>query len=344
MRSLAAVTAREAGFNLTPYIKSQNDIASWQTLNTVAPYLLLWGLTFWAANHFAWLVLPLIVVLSLFSIRCFSLMHDCGHDALFLSKSLNRWVGFSLGLVNGIPHLAWARDHAYHHKVNGDWDSYRSVIDMLSVDEYLQLSPAMKKFYVALRHPIMAIPGGFFYLAIKPRLDLLSALITRQWASRSELNDMILSNVVWIMGLIVICWWQGSALFLGIYAAVLTISATIFIQIFFVQHIFEDALAQRKEGWSYLKGALEGTSYLRLPSVLRWFTADIGFHNIHHLSERIPNYRLQECHIKHQHLLQKVPNLTLGDMLACANYILWDQRNLKLVTIADAEECREKAD
>ena len=129
-------------------------------------------------------------------------------------------------------------------------------------------------------------------------------------------------------------WWLGFGPFLGIYAAVLTLSAAIFIDVFFVQHIFEDSYAHRSEGWSHLEGALRGTSLLRLPPVLAWFTADIGFHNMHHLCERIPNYQLRACHEHNQHLLADVPTLTLGTMLACASYLLWDSRQDRLVMIA----------
>lgn len=138
------------------------------------------------------------------------------------------------------------------------------------------------------------------------------------WASREEFVDLLLCNPVWVGGVVLLGWWQGFGPFLGIYAAVLTLSAAIFIDLFFVQHIFEDSSAHRSEGWSRLEGALRGTSLLRLPPVLAWFTADIGFHNIHHLCERIPNYQLRACHEPNQHLL-------------------WDSHHDRLVTIASVD-------
>jgi len=331
-----------ADFVFGPYRASRNDRATWQMLNTLVPYLLLWWLTLRVAAVSLWLLPPLILLLSLFSVGGVSLMHDCGHRSLFRQRWLNRGFGFLLGLVNGVPKLAWSRDHADHHRTNGDWDRYRSVIDMLSVEEYLRLDPLQRRLYATLRHPLMAFPGGFFYLAIKPRLDLVSGLIAsltgsrppRPWASPAEFHDLLLCNLVWVGGVVLLGWWQGFGLFLGIYAAVLTLSAAIFIDLFFVQHIFEDSYAHRSEGWSHLEGALRGTSLLRLPPVLAWFTADIGFHNMHHLCERIPNYQLRACHEHNQHLLADVPTLTLGTMLACASYLLWDSHHDRLVTIA----------
>lgn len=329
-----------------PFMVSRNDVAAWQMVNTLLPYLLLWWLALWAAKHSVWWLPPLILLLSLFSVRCFSLMHDCGHHSLFRNRWLNRTFGFLLGLVNGVPQLAWSRDHAYHHKTNGDWDSYRSVIDMLSVDEFLRLSPFQQRLYEATRHPLMAIPGGFYYLAIKPRLDLLTGLAAslagspapRPWASWSEFLDLLLSNLVWVGGVLLLGWWQGFGVFLGIYAAVLAISAAIFIDVFFVQHIFEGCYAHRNEGWSYLQGAIRGTSLLRLPAVLQWFTADIGYHNIHHLCERIPNYQLRACHELNQDLLRNVRTLTLGTMLDCSKFLLWDPSVDGLVTIASVRD------
>ena len=160
------------------------------------------------------------------------------------------------------------------------------------------------------------------------------------WASREEFVDLLLCNLVWVGGVVLLGWWQGFGPFLGIYAAVLTLSAAIFIDLFFVQHIFEDSYAHRSEEWSHLEGALRGTSLLCLPPVLAWFTADIGFHNIHHLCERIPNYQLRACHEHNQHLLADVPTLTLGTMLACASYLLWDSHQDRLVTIASLSEAQ----
>jgi omega-6 fatty acid desaturase (delta-12 desaturase) len=135
----------------------------------------------------------------------------------------------------------------------------------------------------------------------------------------------------------------GAGFFLSIYSISLTFSAAIFICVFFVQHNFEDSYAHKTAGWDYLLGALDGSSYLELPTILKWFSADIGFHNIHHLSERIPNYNLEACHNENIHLLAKVKTLRLGDMLGCAKFVLWDSEAGKLISIAEFHKSKSTA-
>ena len=205
----------------------------------------------------------------------------------------------------------------------------------------------------------MAVPGGFFYLAIAPRMalilglyDLVRHIITerqqhpnlsisavianhesKHWQSRTEFWDLLLNNVCVISSWILLSNWLGAGFFLSVYSLVVTLSAVVFIWVFFVQHIFEGSYAHKTADWDYLTGAIEGSSYLELPAILKWFTADIGYHNIHHLSERIPNYHLEACHRENLHLLANVKTLRMGDMLDCANFILWDADSNSLVSI-----------
>ena len=141
--------------------------------NTLLPYALLWAAGVWCLEHRPLLVIPVLALQVLFLARCFSLMHDCGHDVLFRSRRANRWVGFALGVVAGIPQLPWSRGHAFHHRHNGDWQKYRGPSALISTDAFALLSPAQQRRYRWLRHPLMLFPGGFFYLVIKPRLALL---------------------------------------------------------------------------------------------------------------------------------------------------------------------------
>ncbi|MBE9139222.1 fatty acid desaturase [Nodosilinea sp. LEGE 07088] len=353
------IPLKKSDFVLAPYMRSDDLRASIQILNTVIPYIGLWILAVKAAAISLWLLPPIIILIVLFSLRCFSLMHDCGHYSLFRSKQVNRAVGFLLGLINAIPQYAWSRDHAYHHKTNGNWELYRGVADFLSTDEFSQLSASAQRNYEVLRHPLMAIPGGFFYLAIQPRLGLLIGAYdfvghlwisvqkkstmglkqiifshhSKHWQSSAEFWDILLNNICVIGGCFLLGHLVGFKLFFSLYSMVLTLSATIFIWIFFVQHIFEDVYAHKTDGWDYLLGAVDGSSLLKLPAVLNWFTADIGYHNIHHLSERIPNYHLKACQRENDHLLSTVKTLRMADMLDCARYILWDPEASSLVTV-----------
>ncbi len=360
-------TLRKADFVLTPYVKSSNLRATYQILNTVVPYVVLWILAVQAAAISLWLLPPIVALLILFSLRCFSLMHDCGHYSLFQSKRANRIVGFLLGVINAIPQYGWSRDHAYHHKTNGDWERYRGVADFLSTDEFSQLDPFHQRLYELLRHPLMAIPGGFFYLVIKPRLILImgaddfihhvftdlkkgsvfnlaqtiSAHQSKHWQSAAEFWDLLFNNICVVGGWIFLSHLWGVGLFWSIYSITLSCSATIFIWIFFVQHIFEGGYAHKTAGWDYVLGAVKGSSYLKLPTILRWFSADIGYHNIHHLSERIPNYHLAACHCENSHLLSDVKTLQIGDLFDCAQFILWDADSDRLVSIASLRQSAE---
>ena len=169
-------TIQKSDFVLTPYMKSNDFRATWQIINTVGPYILLWFLAVKVAPISYLLLPPIVMMMTLFSVRCFSLMHDCGHYSLFNSKKINRCVGFVLGVINAIPQYPWSRDHAYHHKTNGDWERYRGIADFLSTEQFSKLTASEQKSYEFLRQPLMAIPGGFFYLAIEPRLALINEI------------------------------------------------------------------------------------------------------------------------------------------------------------------------
>jgi omega-6 fatty acid desaturase (delta-12 desaturase) len=354
------VMVKKSDFVLAPYMKSNDLRAAYQIFNTVVPYLLLWFLAVKAASVSFWLLPPIMVFITLFSVRCFSLMHDCGHYSLFRSKRVNRCVGFVLGVINAIPQYPWSRGHAYHHKTNGDWERYRGPSALLSTEEFAQLSPSAQRRYEILRHPLMIFPGGFFYLAIKPRLALakgaygfIGHLLTclkqepnmglkkivlsyksKNWYTASEFWDLLFNNICVVGGWFVLSYFLGSGFFLSVYAITLTCSAAIFICVFFVQHNFDGSYAHQTEGWDYLLGAVEGSSHLKLPMVFKWFSADIGYHNIHHLSERIPNYNLEACHNQNSHLLADVKVLRMADIPDCFKFILWDSGSNLLVSIA----------
>ncbi len=352
-------TIKKSDFVLTPYMKSNDFRATYQILNTVVPYILLWVLAVKVAPISYWFLPPILTLMTLFSVRCFSLMHDCGHYSLFNSKKVNRCVGFALGVINAIPQYPWSRDHAYHHKTNGDWERYRGIADFLSTDEFAKLSLSEQKSYQLLRQPLMAIPGGFFYLAIEPRLALINEIKgfvqhaiacvkenpsisraeiiathkSKRWSTMGEFWDSLFNNICVISGWIMMSNLIGAGLFFSIYSISLTFSAVIFIWVFFVQHIFEDSYAHKTAEWDYLTGAIEGSSYLELPTIFKWFTADIGYHNIHHLSERIPNYHVEACHRENIHLLSNIKTLHMSDMLDCAKFILWDAPSNSLVSV-----------
>ena len=359
-------------FKLIPFLKRSNKKAFWQVLTTIVPIALLWKLIpiiFYSSISMPLKIsglLPILGLLTLFSSRAFSLMHDCGHGTLFRTPWLNRLIGFLLGALNAIPQHPWSRDHAFHHKHNGNWEIYRGPIDVITLQEYKKFSKRDRLFYLTSRHWTMLFPGGFFYLIIKPRLTLLHGIAHLMWSlsrdllykfykrdfknifsfsieSKSllsgygdtfeEIVDLIANNFVVITTWIVMSKWLGAGLFWSCYSIVMTASAAIFICIFFVQHNFNGSYANSSNQWSLLRGAIEGSSNLDLPDFLNWFFADISFHSIHHLCDRIPNYNLRACHKHNKHLLLNATYLRLSDIPRCFKYILWDKELEELATI-----------
>ena len=366
-----------ADFCIKPYLQRSNARAFWQIISTILPIAVLW-LVVAEIGHSplyflqkALALFPLLGLLALFSSRAFSLMHDCGHGSLFRSFWLNRTIGFLLGVVNAIPQHPWSRDHAFHHRHNGNWEIYRGPIDVLSLEEYQALTKPRKLLYVISRHWLMLFPGGFYYLIIKPRVTLILTLTDFIWSiAKAILNRLLTMNFSKISSLsirlrshnsgygntfgeqfdlvanniaVIICWllmsqWLGTGLFWSCYSVVMTASAAIFICLFFVQHNFKDSYASCTEDWDLLLGALEGSSNLRLPRWMDWFFADISFHSLHHVCDRIPNYHLRACHLENQHLLKNAMTLSLVDIPSCFGYILWNSKSQKLTTIREAQK------
>lgn len=308
-------------------------------------------------------ILAMSVVLGLLQLRVFVLMHDCGHGSLFRSAGLNRGFGFVFGVLTGMPQYVWARHHNYHHATNGDWEKYRGPLAVLSVDEYDALSPSRQRWYARLRHVALAPLGGLLYLLVNPRLgwlrgtaDLCCHLLrgkraepretlrwhasrfrTRYWETAAEYWHMTLNNLALLSICAVLAWLMGPARFFPLYVLGMAVAGGMGLLLFTIQHNFEHAYATAEPDWDYDTAALLGTSFLVLPGWLNWFTADIGYHHIHHLSARIPNYRLAQCHAEHAHLFVPVKRLRLRDIGGSLQYILWDPKSHRLVTVAAHE-------
>ena len=364
---------RRSDFLIKPFLKRDNYRAFFQITSTIVPIISLWLIANQIINSpFFFLIkilllVPILCLLTLLSTRTFSLMHDCGHNSLFTKRRLNSFFGFLLGLVNGIPHKSWSIDHAFHHRNNGNWEIYKGPIDVLSLEDYNHLSKREQLFYRLSRNWIMLFPGGFYYLVLKPRLGLLIIILnfsndlvkeafiklkkrkfTELLAIKSrvkppfsdygdnfsELFELITNNIIVIIGWIFMSKWLGLVFFLSFYSLVSTLSAAILICIFFVQHNYKNAYAKNTKNWDIVEGAILGSSNLNIPNWLNWFLADISFHSIHHLSERIPNYNLRACHNANSHLLQQSKFLKLSDFPNCFKYTIWDNKNEKLIQIS----------
>lgn len=345
---------------LRSYATKSSVIATRQVVITVLAYALVW-FAYLATIHLSpWLVLPYSLLGGLLVLRLFVLMHDCGHGSLFPSKTANRAVGYLLGLFTGMPQYVWSQNHAYHHATNGDWERYRGPLAILSTAEYEKLDSNQQRKYWLTRHTGLLLPGGLFYLGFNPRFTwlvgsiglgrrLLASLFqpsvstskllkeckSRYWKTPKEYLHMSLNNLVLLTVWVVMCSVFGVLEFFAMYCLCLAIGGGLGIMLFSVQHYFEESYAQDTTNNDRNRAALEGTSYLVLPKVLNWFTADIAYHHVHHLSSAIPNYNLARCHRDLQAEFTGVKRISLGEIREALTYLLWDTEQSVLISLPE---------
>lgn len=335
-----------------------------QVATTLVPLGVLWLVAALLGADSPWLAAAVIVPpMSLFLLRVFVLMHDCGHGALFRSARLNRSFGFLLGVVSGMPQFVWSQNHAYHHATNGDWSRYRGPLNVVTVDEYRAMSARQQARYRRSRSIWIAPLAGFLYLVVNPRLTWLKGTIelvshavrgklaqpsrslaahaagftTPRWKSWKEYRHMSANNVVLLAGWVALGWAVGPATFALVYGVSMALAGGGAIVLFTVQHNFEHSYASDAPGWDHDEAALHGTSLLVLPGWLNWFSADIAFHHVHHLSSRIPNYHLARCHAEHEALFAGVTRVPLSGVPGALKFLLWDRGGRRLVTVAECE-------
>lgn len=282
-----------------------------------------------------WLTLALAVPAAGFVVRIFILQHDCGHGALFRSRTLNDWVGRVCGLVTLTPYANWRRQHALHHANWNNLDRRESGADIystcLTTTEYRALPARQRLLYRLARHPLIA-------LVLLPPLVFL-ALYRLPFDTPASWRRERLSVHGTNLALIALFTTLGLTLGFGAVALVqlpiMVVAAIIGVWLFSVQHRFEGTRWFRRDDWSAPSASLRGTSFLRLPGLLRWFTGNIGYHHVHHLNARIPNYRLAECHDANP-ALRAAPTLSLGTALRSSTLWLWDEERGRMVGFAEA--------
>lgn len=277
------------------------------------------------------LVLALAVPAAGFSVRTFIVFHDCGHGSFLPTKRANAIVGAIAGLLVYSPYLWWRHDHAVHHATAGDLDR-RGVGDVqtLTVAEYGRLGRWRRLAYRSFRNPIVMFGlGPIVTLLLTPRI------VSR--ADRPRIRRSVIGTNIALAALIGgVGWIVGWRAFLLVQTPVFMISGSVGIWLFYVQHQFEDTYWQSSDDWSYADAALRGSSYLRLPKVLAFFTGNIGVHHVHHLNARIPNYNLQRAHAENP-VFHTVPTLSIADGLRAVRLKLWDEDGRRLLTFAQAK-------
>jgi omega-6 fatty acid desaturase (delta-12 desaturase) len=308
--------------------------ATWQIVNTLGAYAILWGLMYWSLSISWFLTLPLAVLAGGVLVRVFIIFHDCGHGSFFKSRRANDIVGFISGLLTFTPYYHWRWEHALHHGSSGDLDR-RGTGDIwtLTVEEYLESSRWRRFLYHVARNPVVMF-------GIAPVLLLgVWQRIPSAKASPREKRSVWWMNFA-ILGLAgALSWIFGLKAFLLIQLTLTMVAGTAGVWMFYVQHQFEDAYWERTDEWDYTDAALQGSSFYKLPKVLQWFTGNIGFHHIHHLSPRIPNYNLERCHESHP-MFQAVKPVTLLSSLKTINYRLWDEERRELVGFREIKGMR----
>ena len=319
---------------LAPYARPRVARSMLDLGTSVVPYLALLVLMYVALSVSDLLVLALAVPAGGFLLRTYILFHDCAHGSFLPSKRANTWLGGALGLLVYSPFQSWRHSHAVHHATSGDLDR-RGVGDVLTltVAEYEAASWQRRLGYRIFRNPLVMFGLGPIYsMVLQPRLVYRSARprIRRSVIRTNVALAVLVGGACWLVG------WRDYLL-VQWPAALLAGSAGVWL--FYVQHQFEDTYWQSAEGWSYADAALRGSSHLKLPKVLQFFTGNIGLHHVHHLSARIPNYNLQRAHDEND-IFDSVPTLSLWDGLRSVRLKLWDEDRGRLVTFAEARRPR----
>ncbi len=343
------------------YARAEDTKGFSQVVTTLGPIALLWWGIALSAEISYWLTAGITLLMSLFLLRVFVLMHECGHASLFRTRSLNKVFGFVFGVFSGMPQYVWSEHHAYHHATNGNWAKYRGPLSIVTVDDYAAMNARQRRNYRYARNIWLAFFAGLSYLVLSPRINWLKGSLglarhviqrklaqptvslrdhvatykTRYWSSPKQYFHMFWNNVVLLTAWVLMSMALGPLLFFAVYIISVSLAGAAGIVLFTVQHNFEHSYASGDEGWEADAAAIEGTSFLLLPGWLNWFSANIAFHHVHHLSVRIPNYRLVDFHNDHADLFQGVTRIKLSRIPAALKCILWDTSARRIISVAE---------
>jgi acyl-lipid omega-6 desaturase (Delta-12 desaturase) len=335
----AQIDIRALTYDLARYRQPSHRRSFIEILVTIAPFILLWLLAYLALRIGYGFYLLLAVPAAGFLVRLFMIQHDCGHGSFFRHRLMNDWVGRAIGVLTLTPYDFWRRAHGVHHATSGNLD-HRGIgdIDTLTVREYRALSRWRQFGYRLYRHPVVMFGVGPIYLfALRHRLPFgLAREGLVPWISTMATNGAIALVAAGMM------WWVGVGPFLLVHVPITFIAGAVGMWLFFVQHQFEHTVWSEGRDWSFSGAALYGSSHYDLPAVLRWFTANIGMHHIHHLSSRIPFYRLPIA-LRDHPALATVGRLTLIQSLACARLVLWDETTRRLISFREMQAIRVDA-
>lgn len=299
---------------------------------TAIPFAACWALVWLSVSMGYWIGLLLLMPAAAFLVRLFMIQHDCSHRSFFRSRRANDWLGRAIGVLTFTPHDFWRRSHEIHHASSGNLDRPRiGGVDTLTVREYLALSRLQRFRYRLYRHPLVLFgigPAYTFLLDYRLPLGFMRAG-WMPWMSTMTTNAaivLLVSAMIWLV---------GASTFLLVQIPITLLAASIGVWLFYVQHQFEDTYWEHEAGWSFNQAALHGSSHYVLPGVLRWFSANIGVHHVHHLCCRIPSYRLPEVLRDHPEL-RNLSRITLRQSIEAVGLALWDEDARRLVSFREA--------
>ncbi|MBW8349195.1 fatty acid desaturase [Bacillus sp. IITD106] len=316
---------------IAPYEKANTKSSMRQVVNTLVPFFSLWVLAYFSLSISYLLTFGICIVAAGFLVRIFIIFHDCCHGSFFKNRHANNILGTITGILTLCPYEQWKHSHSIHHATSSNLNK-RGTGDVwvLTVDEYMEATPMKKLAYRLYRNPfVMFVLGPIYIFLIAYRFNIKNA------RPRERRNTYITNiSIVAIAGLL--CLAIGWQAFLFIQGPIFFISGSLGIWLFYVQHQFEDSYFENQDNWDYVKAAIDGSSYYKLPKILQWLTGNIGFHHVHHLSPRVPNYYLEEVHNKHERL-QEVQTITIKTSLRSLKFRLWDEQGKKFVGFKDVK-------
>ncbi|GBG10866.1 fatty acid desaturase [Paenibacillus agaridevorans] len=318
--------------SVAPFERNDLKVSIRQLANTLLPLIVLWAAAYWSLSVSYLLTLGIGVLASAFVVRTFIIFHDCCHGSFFSNKRANDILGIITGVITLVPYQQWKNSHAIHHATSSNLDK-RGVGDLwiLTVDEYSALTPLQKLTYRAYRNPIVMFGlGPIFVFVLQYRFN-------RKGARRKERLNTYLMNVLIVAVYALLGWALGWQQFLMVQFPIFYLSGVLGIWLFYVQHQFEDSYFEKDDEWSYVMAAVEGSSYYKLPKLLQWLTGNIGFHHVHHLSPKVPNYYLENAHDATPPL-QKATTITIMQSLESLRFRLWDERDKKFVSFRDVKD------
>ncbi len=317
---------------IKPYITADAWRSVWQIINSMVPFAIVFYLMYRSLAVSYGLTLALAVLAAGFMVRIFIIMHDCGHSSFFQSRRANLIVGTISGILVNTPYLQWTREHAIHHATSGDLD-HRGVgdVETLTVKEYLSRSKVDRLKYRLYRHPLVTFGIGPQYIF------MFCARFVGKSSGPRERQGVYLTNAALVVLWGSLIWAIGLKAFLLVWVPLQIFAGIWGVWLFYVQHQFENTYWNRHQNWDYVTAAVQGSSYYKLPRIAQWFSGNIGFHHIHHLCSKIPNYKLEACYNANP-FFQDVPTLTFWQSLKCLNMKLWDEENQRLIRFGELKK------